>query len=290
MQYSSDIRERYPFLTKYFESGINNPDKNIAHCILFYGSDLDAQYKMALEIARMLNCKGTHTPECECLNCRWIKENNHPAVMTVSKVDNKPSDDTSKTVISIAQARKIKNDLLITSEYHRVYIFCDKDEDGHIQGLNGLNFQEDAANALLKTFEEPPSGTTFFFLTKDKSDLITTVVSRAQAFFVPAITDGDNSFEIVKNAMEGYLELDRSEVLDLNDKLYELTKENEPLTVLAQVQNYIGAMLKTNGANTKLLHDFNAAEKAQKQLRLNMNLQTVIENLAFELVLKYQIG
>ena len=286
MQYSSNIRERYSFLTKYFEGGINNPDKNIAHCILFYGSDVDAQYSMALEIARMLNCKGNHTPECDCLNCRWIRENNHPAVMTISRVDNKPSDDTSKTVISIAQARKIKNDLLITSEYHRVYIFCDKDDEGHIQGLNGLNFQEDAANALLKTFEEPPAGTTFFFLTKDKSDLITTVVSRAQAFFVPAIAqEEEDSFELVKTAMDGYLQLERSQVLDLNDRLYELVKENEPVTVLTQIQNYIGAMLKSNGADAKLLHDFQAAEKAKKELQLNMNIQTVIENLAFELVL-----
>ena len=286
MQYSSNIRERYPFLTKYFEGGIKNPDKNIAHCILFYGSDVDAQYSMALEIARMLNCKGNHTPECDCLNCRWIRENNHPAVMTISRVDNKPSDDTSKTVISIAQARKIKNDLLITSEYHRVYIFCDKDDEGHIQGLNGLNFQEDAANALLKTFEEPPAGTTFFFLTKDKSDLITTVVSRAQAFFVPAIAqEEEDSFERVKTALDGYLQLERSQVLDLNDRLCELVKENEPVTVLTQIQNYIGAMLKSNGADAKLFHDFQAAEKAKKELLLNMNIQTVIENLAFELVL-----
>ena len=258
MPYSNSIRETYPFLTKYFENGINSSDKNIAHCILFYGSDLEAQYNLALEIARMLNCKGTHTPECDCLNCRWIRENNHPAVLTVSKVDNKPADDTSKTVISITQARKIKNDLL---------------------------FQEDAANALLKTFEEPPSATTFFFLTKDKTDMITTVVSRAQSFFVPSMKAEDNSFEIVREAMEGYPSLERDGVLDLNDKLYALTGENEPLTVLTQVQNYIGALIKSNGLNTKLLHDFNAAETAKKQLQLNMNAQNVIENLAFELVL-----
>lgn len=286
MQYSSNIREMYPFLTKYFESGINNSDKNIAHCILFYGSDLEAQYNLALEVARMLNCKGDHTPQCECLNCRWIRENNHPAVMTISKVDNKPSDDTSKTVISIAQARMIKNDLLVTSEYHRVYIFCDKDNEGNILGLNGFNFQDDAANALLKTFEEPPSGTTFFFLTKDKTDLISTVVSRAQAFFVPSMKSEDDSFELVKNIMDDYLQLDRSEVLDFNDKLYELTKETEPLTVLTQVQNYIGAMIKSNGMNSKLMHDFQAVELAKKQLQLNMNIQTVIENLAFEFILK----
>ena len=150
---------------KYFNNGINSDGKNIAHCILFYGSDIQAQYDLALEISRMLNCTGDHTETCQCLNCRWIRENNHPAVLTISKVDNKPTSDTTKNVISIEQARMIKNDLLVTSDYHRVLIFCDRDREGHVSGLNQYNFQSDAANALLKTFEEPPSNTTFFFLT-----------------------------------------------------------------------------------------------------------------------------
>ena len=119
---------------KYFNNGINSTGKNIAHCILFYGSDIQAQYDLALEIARMLNCTGDHTPDCQCLNCKWIRENNHPAVLTISKVDNKPSDDNSKTVISIDQARMIKNDLLVTSDYHRVLIFCDEDKEGNVAG------------------------------------------------------------------------------------------------------------------------------------------------------------
>ena len=146
------LDKQYPFLTKYFKNGINN--QNIAHCLLFYGSDLSAQYELALEIARLLNCKGDKTDTCDCLNCNWIRENKHPAVITISRLDNKPSDDNSKTVISIEQARMIKNDLLITSDYHRVLIFCDRDKDGNIAGLNLQNFQEEASNALLKTFEE----------------------------------------------------------------------------------------------------------------------------------------
>ena len=81
----SEIKEKYPFLMKYFNNGINSTGKNIAHCILFYGSDIQAQYDLALEVARMLNCTGDHTPDCQCLNCRWIRENNHPAVLTISK-------------------------------------------------------------------------------------------------------------------------------------------------------------------------------------------------------------
>ncbi len=274
---------------KYFISGINSDGKNIAHCILFYGSDLQAQYDLALEAARMLNCTGFRTDECDCLNCRWIRENNHPAVLTVSKVDNKPSNDTSKTVISIDQARMIKNDLLITSDYHRVLIFCDKDKDGNICGLNQQNFQPDAANALLKTFEEPPSNTTFFFLTKDKSDMITTVVSRAQCFYVPSVKDENRDFSLVKDAMDGYLELERNEVLDFNDKILNLAKMVNPQEVFTQMQNYVEALLKSNLDNTglkvKLIEDLKSIENAKKENALNMNIQTVIETLGFKLIL-----
>lgn len=274
---------------KYFNNGINSTGKNIAHCILFYGSDIQAQYDLALEIARMLNCTGDHTPDCQCLNCKWIRKNNHPAVLTISKVDNKPSDDNSKTVISIDQARMIKNDLLVTSDYHRVLIFCDKDKEGNVAGLNQLNFQADAANALLKTFEEPPSNTTFFFLTKDKSDMITTVVSRAQCFYVPSMQDEDRDFSFVKDAMDGYLELERNDVLDFNDKILDLAKMIEPQIVFTQMQNYIEFLLKANIDNlslkVKLIADLKAIEKAKQENRLNINIQTIVETLSFKLIL-----
>lgn len=284
MHYSVD---NYPFLTKYFTSGVNS--RKMAHCILFYGSDIEAQYNLALEIARLLNCKGTHTPECGCLNCNWIRENKHPAVLTISKVDNKPVNDNSKTVISIEQARMIKNDLLVTSDYHRVLIFCDRDKDSNIQGLNQQVFQSDAANALLKTFEEPPENTTFIFLTKDKSDMITTVVSRAQSFYVPSMKDEDKDFSDVKDAMEGYLELERGEVLDFNDKILELTKMLDAQAVFTQMQNYIENLLRGNLDNmslkVKLISDLKAIEQAKKENRLNMNIQTIVETLSFKIIL-----
>ena len=286
---NTEISTKYPFLMKYFNNGINSTGKNIAHCILFYGSDIQAQYDLALEVARMLNCTGDHTQNCQCLNCRWIRENNHPAILTISKVDNKPSDDNSKTVISIDQARMIKNDLLVTSDYHRVLIFCDKDKEGNVAGLNQFNFQADAANALLKTFEEPPSNTTFFFLTKDKSDMITTVVSRAQCFYVPSMQDENRDFSLVKDAMDGYWELGRSEVLDFNDKILDLAKMVDPIEVFTQMQNYIDSLLKANIDNlalkVKLISDLKAIEKAKQESRLNINIQTIVETLSFKLIL-----
>ena len=283
------LEKKYPFLIKYFKSGVENPKKNIAHCILFYGTDLQAQYDLALEVARLLNCTGDRSPECSCLNCNWIRNNQHPAVLTISKVDNKSPNDVSKTVISIDQARTIKNDLLVTSEYHRVLIFCDKDKDGNILGLNENNFQVPTAIALLKTFEEPPLNKTFFFLTKDKTDMLSTIISRAQCFFVPSTLKDNRDFAIVKDTMDGYLELNRNKVLDLYDKMYSLTKENDSGEILNQIQNYMAELLKNALDNhilkLKLIKDINAVEHAKDELRLNMNIQTILENLAFALVL-----
>jgi DNA polymerase III delta prime subunit len=275
------------FLDNYFQTGAESG--KLAHCMLFYGSDLPAQYDLALEIARMLNC----TSKCKkppnyqpstinhqlCLSCKWINENKHPAVMTISRVDNKPSSDTSKTVISIEQARMIKNDLAVTSDYHRVLIFCDKDKDGNVCGLNENNFQAEAANALLKTFEEPPSRTTFIFLTKDKTDMISTIISRAQSFYVPSQKDETREW----SPEVAYLDIERKDVLGWCGTVLGL--ETEPTELLEQIQNYILAALRANPRSPKLIADLKAVESAKDQLRLNMNLRNVIENLAFGLIL-----
>ena len=282
----NNIREKYPFLIKYFEAGINS--ENLAHCLLFYGSDLDAQYNLALEISRMLNCKGTHTEYCNCLNCNWIRENKHPAVLTISKVDNKPSDDNTKTVISVEQARMIKRDLITSSDYHRVLIFCDRDSDGNIQGLNAQNFQEEASNALLKTFEEPPENTTFIFLTKDKSDMIETIVSRAQCFYVPSKIEENTDYMLVESFMSNYLEIEKNEVLDFVNKLNSILKDNEPIEVFSQMQNYIKVLLKAANNNLlkhKLIADMHSIEQAKKEYLCNINIQTISETLSFKLIL-----
>ncbi len=284
------LEEKYPFLLKYFKGGIESSTRSIAHCILFYGTDLDAQYELAMEIARLLNCSGDNSNSCTCLNCSWIRNNQHPAVLTISKVDNKDSNDDSKNVISIEQARMIKNKLLVTSEYHRVLIFCDRDKEGNICGLNETNFQEPTANALLKTFEEPPANTTFFFLTKDKEDMISTIISRAQSFYVPSKKEVINDYSIVQNALEGYLQINRNDVLDLYERINNFMKENDPMEILNQIQNYICALLKNSLNNSalkvKLIQDINAVEHAKQELQLGMKPQIIAETLAFALVLK----
>ena len=41
------LLDKYPFLVNYFEKGIKNPEKSIAHSILFYGNDLTKRREIA---------------------------------------------------------------------------------------------------------------------------------------------------------------------------------------------------------------------------------------------------
>ncbi len=296
--YNNEISQKYPKLLSYFTNGITSNDKNISHCLLFWGPDITSQCELALEVARLLNCGENKSQTCECLNCKWIKEQTHPAVKIYTRLDFKEAgtsvdeDSTKgKKNININQAKAIISELSVSSDYHRVYIFCDRDEDGNLLPLNQLNFPEATSNALLKTFEEPPANTTFIFLTKDKSDIISTVVSRAQSFFVPSTVVDNYSFDMVENVITNYWATNRNEVLDFETKLLNLVSENEPKIVLTQIQNYMVETIKSNPNNKhlfyKLTQDLKHVETAKRQLSLtpSMNLQPVIENLCFNMIL-----
>lgn len=278
--------DKYSSLVNYFESGIKNPNKAIAHSILFYGGDLEAQYQLALYISRLLNCNKDKNYECNCLDCNWIRNGEHPAVLTISRLDNKPDDDESKTVISLKQANLVKQSLLNSSDFHRVYIFCDKDNDGNITGLNNLNFQEETANALLKTIEEPPAKTTFFFLTRDKEDLISTIISRSQCFFVPSFEKEDTNWNSIKEVFENYFEFERKEVFEVAKNLNDLS--DDKIKTLEQMQSYILALIKSNSTNKQLqvrfLKDFEEVELAKKQIIARVAPLSAFENLCIKLI------
>lgn len=288
--FEKDLKEKYTFLTDYFKAGIKNESRSVAHSILFYGHDTKAQYALATEIARLLNCKEFQNESCKCTNCNWVREKQHPAVMTISKIDNKPSDDESKTVISVKQAKMIKNSLLNTSDYHRVFIFCDAKMDGEKwipMGLNEINFQEETANSLLKTIEEPPENTTFFFLTRDKNDLIETIISRSQSFFVPSFKQESYDFSLIEDIFSDYPEIERKNYLDLAQKIFTLSKEHGSEKILDSIQNFFTASLKSNLDNNclkiKLLADIKNVELAKKQINSHVMPQLAFEDMFLNL-------
>ncbi|CDE99755.1 dNA-directed DNA polymerase [Clostridium sp. CAG:813] len=295
--YNNEISKKYPQLLEYFKSGIYDENKNISHCLLFWGPDIQSQCELALDVARLLNCSKDGNDSCDCLNCKWVREQTHPAVKIYTRLDFKEgSSDEEETKgkknINIAQAKSIISELSITSDYHRVYIFCDRDEEGNLLPLNQINFPEATSNALLKTFEEPPKNTTFIFLTKDKSDIISTVVSRAQSFFVPSVVIENQEYNLVEDFISNYWTTGRNQVLDFENKMSALIAEHGAMVVFSQIQNYLLSMIKTNSQKKplfyKFMDDMKSVEDAKRQISLTpaMNIQTVVENLSFKMILQ----
>lgn len=278
------LSDKYPFLTDYIKSSVNNPSKKLFHSLLFYGTDLNSQYILALETARLLNCKYKGEDDCQCINCKWIRESVHPAVLTISKKDNKPLDDNSTTVISVKQSEMIGNSLLKTSEFHRVFIFCDKDNDGNIKGLNRMNLQDAAANSLLKIIEEPPEDVTFIFLTQNKNDLLHTIISRSQCFFVPSKIKPEFHYNLVEDVIKNYWEIRRADAFDFSEKLCTLANEYSLYDILEQMQNYMLFVLKQNIQSEFLINDIKAAEYAKKEVRLGMKNDIILDELCLKLI------
>lgn len=278
------LSDKYPFLTNYFTQALTASNRALPQSLLFYGNDLESQYILSKEIARLLNCKNDKSDNCQCLNCKWIREGTHPAVITVSRVDSKPDDDESKTVISIKQSQMIKEALMSTSEFHRVFIFCDKDDDGNICGLNPVNFQAETANSLLKIIEEPQPGVTFIFLTRYIDDVLSTIISRSQCFFVPSKRTVNYDYSAISGIFTDYFNFERKDVFDISQKLQDLSKEVPVLNILESIQNYILAVLKSNPSQTELIKHIEIVENAKRQAKLGMRPVNIFDDLCLKII------
>ena len=306
------LDKKYPYLSNFFRTAIEQ--NRLFHSIILYGSNNYIQYAMAMELARQLNCLEDGREDCNCQNCRWIRENKHPSVMTISKIDNKT--DSSKTVISEDQINMVLDTLVNSSDYHRVFIFCDaefktlsqsemqeynefistgfnlpqeKDEDKYwySKGINTGCFSTVAANAMLKSIEEPSDKVTFIFLTNNKDDILQTIVSRSQSFYIPDYKVSLYNVGFLEKYFEKYPEFNKDYALDFAMTLYTHQIENdlEPTFIIDCIQYYLTQLIKSNIGNSilvnKIYKDIEKTEKSKKMLGAYIKEQTVYEDLAF---------
>lgn len=305
------LKNKFEYFTNYFEAAIKNDKRSFAQSIVLYGQDITSQYFLAMEIARQLNCTKDGQPGCDCINCSWIRNNQHPAILTVSKNDNKPSDDTSSKVISIKQTHMINNSLINSSDYYRVFIFCDSEigemsegEKKHTEEFSALNFKfpqenwiprplnrdvliEASANSLLKSVEEPPARTLFLFLTEDKEDIIETIISRSQSFYIPSFNTKIYDTEFLTPVFSDYPAIKKINVINTVERLVSVMQENgfKLDYVLDCIEFYLAQMIKRNLNNKiliqKIRKDILCIQHSKKQAQAYIKPQLVLEDLFF---------
>ena len=307
------FKRKFEYFTNYFETALKNKNRSFAQSLVLYGQDIVAQYYLATEIARLLNCQKDGEYNCDCLNCNWIRNNQHPAVLTISKNDNKPSDDTSSKVISIKQTLMINNSLVNSSDYYRVFIFCDSElteptefEQKHLKEFGDLKFKfpqdnwmprplnrkvldGEAPNSLLKSIEEPPERTLFLFLTEDKEDIIETIISRSQCFYIPSYNAQNYDTEFLKDIMSAYPNIKKIDVLEVVQRLEDSmnTKGYNTEYVLDCIEYYFAQMIKNNLENKllvqKIRKDILKIQHAKKESQAYIKQRLILEDLFFSL-------
>jgi DNA polymerase III subunit gamma/tau len=138
----------------------------VAHAYLFCGPRGTGKTTTARVLAKAINCLQDDPglrPCNACENCVAINAGASPDIVEIDAASNRGIDDIrdlrERVRYAPAQLRS------------KVYII---DESHQITGA--------AANAFLKTLEEPPAHTRFILATTDPEELLPTIVSRCQRF------------------------------------------------------------------------------------------------------------
>ncbi len=141
----------------------------LSHAYLLTGPPRVGKHTLALDVARAVNCVGDAPPCGDCRQCDRVTRGLHADVYTVA-LQPMASDETRlRTSISIEQVRDAQETAVLKpyEGKRRVFIF-----------ENAELLSEPAANALLKTLEEPPEQVTLVLLATAAELLPQTIVSR----------------------------------------------------------------------------------------------------------------
>jgi DNA polymerase-3 subunit delta' len=149
--------------------------QRVAHAYLFAGPSGIGKSLLALRMAQALLCEQqTGDPCLQCRTCRRIERESHPDVRVASMATQASAAKAEEAVrqkeLKIATIREWQRDLALRpyEASRRILILHDAER-----------LSEEAANAMLKTLEEPPDYATLL-LVAHSNDLLPTIVSRCR--------------------------------------------------------------------------------------------------------------
>jgi DNA polymerase-3 subunit delta' len=142
---------------------------SLSGCYLFEGPDGVGKHEAAIMVALAAACEAESASDRPCMGCQTCKtmrSGTHPDLVEVGLDPSKRT-----PTISVSQAREVIRVARLHRYHarHRVFVVDPFDR-----------MVPQAANALLKTLEEPTPGTTFILVTARVSSLLPTIISRSQ--------------------------------------------------------------------------------------------------------------
>lgn len=141
------------FLTRVRDGGITSP-------LLLVGTEGTGRRFAVRNLAQEIFCSGTKQEGCTCYDCLQIKQGTHPDYLELAAGEKDIGVDAVREILSAAQdAPSVAS--------CRIFV---------LDGVDRMTTA--AANALLKTLEEPPRTARFFLLAEKASLVIPTIRSR----------------------------------------------------------------------------------------------------------------
>ena len=162
----------------------------VAHAYLFHGEERIGKRFTAMRFAQALNCEESQDMESPdacgfCRSCTQIEALTHPDFTLIE-----PDRELANPQIKIEQIRGLEQQIIYRPLIGRFKIVLIDEADRMTIG---------AANALLKTLEEPPGHSIFVLTTSRPYALLPTIQSRCQSLrFVPAAQTQVEAALIVK--------------------------------------------------------------------------------------------
>jgi DNA polymerase III gamma/tau subunit len=133
---------------------------------LWVGRDKQLMHETIISSAKRMACSEKKGDDfCgQCRDCQLIETGQHPDICWI-----RPSGGSAKIKIEDIRILKEKINLKPFQASRKLFIICDAQRMG-----------PEAANALLKTLEEPPQDASLLLIADSVSELLPTVVSRCQ--------------------------------------------------------------------------------------------------------------
>ena len=181
----SEMKPLYPWQTESWQA-LQGLRGRLPHALLLKGAQGIGKLDLAFNFAQSMLCenpKADGTACLECNSCRWFEQESHPdfrliqpdALSAAEDGEEKPGGKKPSREISVDQIRDL-------SGFANLSAHCGGYRVVVIYPAEAMN--NNAANSLLKTLEEPTDKLLFLLVTHKPQQLLPTILSRCLSFVV----------------------------------------------------------------------------------------------------------
>ncbi len=205
-----ELAEYQPFVARVLSNSLHN--RRLSHSYIFEGPAGSKRTDTALLIAKSLLCpnKDENGNPCgKCHNCHRIDNLTHPNLFFVKAEREQIRKKQIKDLLQEFSRQSVEKG-------PRIYIIFEAEK-----------FNQEAANTLLKTMEEPGQDLYQILITSQVNSLLKTIVSRSQVIHFTPISKWKMVSELGKNNLPPAIIAAVSEYTDNTDKALEMATSQQ---------------------------------------------------------------